>query len=230
MTKWPELLTARHRASLDLTMAGKFRITYNAPVVLTFSLLALVIHVVTDWIYPELTVKYFAARPDLREPLDYFTMVSHILGHANWQHLVGNFMIILLLGPILEERHGSGSLLIMIGLTALVTGIINAVFLSTGLLGASGILFMMILLASMANVRSREIPLTFILVALLYLGGEALAAFRDDKVSQMAHLVGGLAGAVFGFIAARATPGSADKTIAKTVGLPGARNAGRVEP
>ena len=53
----------------------------------------------------------------------YVGFVSHILGHGNWEHLIGNFMLILLLGPILEERHGSGSLLIMVLITALFTGI-----------------------------------------------------------------------------------------------------------
>jgi membrane associated rhomboid family serine protease len=109
-------------------------------------------------------------------------------------------MLILLLGPILEERHGSAQLLIMILLTALITGLANLAFSNGFLLGASGIVFMMILLASMANVRGGEIPLTFIAVAVLYMGGEIIHAFRSDNVSQMAHLVGGAAGATFGYV------------------------------
>ena len=129
----------------------------------------------------------------------------HVLGHASWQHLIGNFMLILLLGPILEERFGSFSLLVMILLTALVTGLINVAFSSQGLMGASGIVFMMILLASTANIRQGEIPLTFIAVAIIYLGGEIVNAVTEkDQVSQMAHLVGGIVGAVFGFLSARA--------------------------
>src|SRR5690606_9401587 len=121
-------------------------------------------------------------------------LFTHILGHANWQHLISNFMLILLLGPILEERHGSGPLLTMIVLTAVITGLANLLFSDGGLLGASGVVFMMILLASMANVRGGEIPLTFIAVAVIYMGGEIIQAFREDQVSQMAHLVGGVAG------------------------------------
>jgi GlpG protein len=69
-------------------------------------------------------------------------------------------------------------------------------------MGASGIVFMMILLASMANMKSREIPLTFIAVAIIYLGGEVVRSFRNDNISQLAHLVGGAAGAAFGFFIA----------------------------
>lgn len=181
---------------------ANFKVSYNAPVVLTFSLLAAAVHVITDWWWPELTVQYFAVRPWLREFVDYFTLVSHVFGHGNWAHLFGNLTMILLLGPILEERHGSGSLLAMMAITALVTGITNVMFLDTFLLGASGIVFMLILLASTANIRQGEIPLTFILVAVLFLGKEAVDAFDHDRISQMAHLVGGVAGAVFGFLSA----------------------------
>jgi rhomboid protease GluP len=70
-------------------------------------------------------------------------------------------------------------------------------------MGASGIVFMMILLASMANVRGGEIPLTFIAVATIYLGGELVASVHsNDGISHMAHLTGGAVGAVFGFLAA----------------------------
>jgi membrane associated rhomboid family serine protease len=176
------------------------KLSYNAPVVLTFSLIATLIQVLAETVWPEITLRYFAVRPGLDRPLDYFTLVSHIAGHGNWTHLFGNFTLILLIGPILEERHGSLSLLIMIAITALVTGLINVLFFDTFLLGASGIVFMLILLASTANIRQGEIPLTLLLIALLFLGKELVAALRDDNISQMAHLVGGAAGALFGFL------------------------------
>ncbi len=179
---------------------AKLRITYNAPVVLTFALAAVVAFILTKTV--DDSVRWFVAYPHLDRPAAYAGMFTHILGHANWQHLIGNFMLILLLGPILEERHGSGPLLVMILLTALITALANLAFSNGVLLGASGVVFMMILLASMANVRGGEIPLTFIAVAVIYMGGEIIHAFRDDQISQMAHLVGGIAGAAFGFIIA----------------------------
>lgn len=178
----------------------KLKISYNAPTVLTFSFLAALVHIITEWQGLEFTAKYFAVRPWLEQPLDYFTLISHIFGHGDWAHLFGNFTLILLLGPMLEERHGSGSLIGMIAITAVVTGIINVMFFDTFLLGASGIVFMFILLASTANIRSGEIPLTFILVALLFMGKEVVQSFEQDNISQMAHLVGGVAGAIFGFL------------------------------
>lgn len=199
---------------------AKLRITYNAPVVLTFAVLALVV----TFLPVETRVHYFAAQPKFYDWTSYLGLFTHILGHGNWDHYIGNFMLILLLGPILEERHGSLSLLVMMLITALVTGLANVALSSHPLLGASGIVFMMILLASTANIKQGEIPLTFIAVALIYLGGEIYRSFaNDDNVSRMAHLIGGLAGAVFGFVGARAK-GVAAKPV-KDLGLPAAKAA-----
>ncbi len=111
----------------------------------------------------------------------------------------------------MEERHGSARLLGMIVTTALVTSLLNLFIFKTVVLGASGIVFMFILLASTANIRKREIPLTFIAVAVLYLGGELVGALRSDNISQMAHLIGGLAGAAFGFLGAHRGSGKTSK-------------------
>jgi membrane associated rhomboid family serine protease len=179
-------------------VAGKFRITYNAPVVLTFAVLACLVQLLPD------DVKlWFVSWPEFHDTRSYVGLVTHVLGHGNWDHLLANFTFILLLGPILEERHGSRQLLVMILITALVTGLINVAFSSTFLLGASGIVFMLIVLASTANIREREIPLTFIAIAVIFMGREIINAFQDDNVSQLAHLIGGVIGGAFGFAFAR---------------------------
>jgi membrane associated rhomboid family serine protease len=175
--------------------------TYNAPVVLTFALLALLVHLADVQTRGALAPAYFAALPDFdyKSVWSWFRLVSHVLGHKDMAHFVTNFAIILLIGPILEEKHGGRAILIMIGITALVTGVLNTLFFNTGLMGASGVVFMMILLGSFANHKPGEIPLTFIAVVLLYLAGEVSAAFAEDGVSQFAHILGGLCGMVFGF-------------------------------
>ena len=104
-----------------------------------------------------------------------------------------------MLGPILEERYGSSTILGMMFVTALSTGIINVLFFPTGLLGASGIVFMFIILVSIVNMRSGSIPVSFLLVSFIFIGRELVQVFRQDSVSQMAHIVGGSIGAGFGF-------------------------------
>jgi len=185
---------------------------------LTFALAAVAVQLLPD----DLKL-WFAAWPAFVDIRSYVGLVSHILGHGNWDHLLANFTIILLLGPILEERHGSPQLFSMILITALVTGLINVALGDSMLLGASGIVFMMILLASTANIRAGEIPLTFIAVATIYLGREVVHAFRDDHISQLAHLVGGLTGGAFGFLTVRpARTGAALAPLRTSAGAGGA--------
>ena len=193
---------------------AKLRITYNAPVVLTFTLVSVVVTLLPM----SIRTSWFMARPHLTDIHGYIGLVSYIFGHANWQHLLGNFMLILLIGPILEERHGSLPLLFMILVTAVVGGFANIALSSSGLMGASGVAFMMILLASMANVRSGEIPLTLIIIAIVFMGGELLAEFRaNDGISHTAHLVGGAVGAAFGFLGARPKGPKASVVSAKSL-------------
>ncbi len=179
------------------------RIRYNAPITLSFALLATAVLLFDTITRAGVTTALFTALPrgyfQPLNPLAYLRLVSHIVGHAGWEHLMGNFAIILLIGPILEEKYGSGPLLWMIFFTALVTGVVNTLFFHTALLGASGIVFMMIILVSFTNVRNGEIPLTFILVVLLYLMKEIILIARADDISQTAHILGGICGSMFGF-------------------------------
>jgi membrane associated rhomboid family serine protease len=183
------------------------RIKYNAPAVLTFAFLSAAVLILSQTLLLSLTEQWFAVQGkggfSWRNPRCVITLFTHVLGHANWPHLVSNFSFILLIGPILEEIYGSLSLLFMIAITALVTGVLNALFFSSGLLGASGIVFMMILLASFTNFNKGEIPLTFILVLVLYLGKELFNSFGSNEasgnISEFAHIVGGFIGSLFGF-------------------------------
>ena len=177
------------------------RIRYNSPVVLTFSLLATFVTLMA-WLFgPDRVLPYFSApgRGDWANPVFYFRLASHVLGHIDWQHLAANLAVVLLIGPLLEEKYTSAELMEMIAITAVVTSVLNLVLFDTSVLGASGVVFMMILLASMASLKRGEIPLTFLLVAIMFLGREIVAAFRKDDVSQFAHLAGAACGAAFGF-------------------------------
>jgi membrane associated rhomboid family serine protease len=190
------------------------RIDYNAPVILTFSLLAVAVFIVGQ-IIPAYIGRFFLVRStmNLFNPLDYFRLISHVLGHGSVPHLVGNLTLILLLGPILEEKYGSVLLLGMILVTAFVTGMINVLFFSSGLLGASGIVFMLIILVSIVDLEAGSIPLTFVLVVIIFLGGELVNIVRSDNISQMSHIIGGTVGAFFGFVVPHDKAAKADVKV-----------------
>ena len=178
------------------------RIKFNAPVTLTFAALcasALLINFITGgWANEHLFCTF---RSGLMNPLTYVRALGHVIGHTDWSHFMGNMTLILLLGPLIEERYGSRALAEMIIITAVVTAIIHALLSSsTAILGASGIVFMLIILSSISNVKSGEIPITFILVVIIFIGGEVVDCFKDDDISQLAHIVGGICGGALGAV------------------------------
>ena len=85
---------------------------------------------------------------------------------------------------------------------ALVTGLVNFFFFpGVRLLGASGVVFACILLSSFTCTKERKIPITFILVALIYIGQQIYSAiFVNDNISNLAHLLGGAVGSVLGYV------------------------------
>lgn len=181
------------------------KLQYNSPVILSFfliSLLALALGQVTQgWTTWHLFTVY---RASLSDPLTYVRFFCHVLGHADFNHFLGNMLLLLVVGPPLEEKYGSRTLLAAILLTALISGLLQFFcFPGTALLGASGIVFMLIMLSSLAGARGGKIPLTLVLVALLYLGREVYSIFFvEDNVANLMHIVGGGCGTAFGFLAA----------------------------
>jgi membrane associated rhomboid family serine protease len=146
-------------------------------------------------------MQYFLVMDEINwtNPLSIATLFTHIIGHGSIEHLLGNLTFILLIGPIVEEKYGSLKLFGMIVITALVTGLLNVVFFNNGMYGASGIVFMLILLVSFTNSSDGKVPLTFILVAILFLGKEVMQSLQADQISQFAHIIGGICGSIFGF-------------------------------
>lgn len=184
-------------------MKKKFSISYNAPVILTFMLICLAVMLIGYLTGGRSTLLFFMTyHSSLLNPFTYLRLFTHVLGHVGWEHFIGNASYILLLGPMLEEKYGSRTLIIIIGITALVTGLVNYIFFwDSGLCGASGVVFAFIVLASFTGFKEGEIPLTFILVAIIYIGQEIYNGIvLSDDIANMAHIVGGLVGGVIGYL------------------------------
>lgn len=135
-------------------------------------------HLTNGWTTYHLFSVY---RSSLADPLFFVRLFGHVLGHAGWDHFIGNMLLFLVIAPPLEERYGSRTLL-----------------------GASGIVFMLIMLSSLAGSRNGGIPITLILVGALYLSQQVYdILFVQDNVANFMHIVGGACGTVFGFAVRR---------------------------
>ena len=178
------------------------KLQYNSPVTLTFvliSLLALLLSSLTGGVSTRLFFSVYHS--SLTNPLTYIRIFGHVLGHADWSHFTGNMVLFLVLGPLLEEKYGSKTFIKMIVFTALISGLFYIIlYPEFALLGASGIVFMMIVLSSAAGMEEGKVPITLLLVIIIYLGGEVMNIFGvTDGIAHAAHIVGGLCGAGFGF-------------------------------
>lgn len=172
------------------------KISFNSPVVLVFVIIAS-LELLVDTMTHGAIGSYFTTFGGLGHLVS-VQSVLHVFGHINFDHLIGNMTFILLLGPILEEKYGSLSLVLMIMVTAIATSILNALFFNSGLLGASGVVFMMIILSSVTNVKAGTLPATFVLAIVFYFSKELYQSLLPNNVSQFGHILGGCFGGVFG--------------------------------
>ena len=178
---------------------NKRKIYLNAPITLGFSLICIIALLLNMVSSGKTNVLFFSTYgSSLLSPMTYIRLLGHIFGHANVDHLVSNLLYILLLGPMLEEKYGK-RLIIVILSTDAVTGIVhNLLSPNTMLLGASGVVFAFIILASITG-NEEGIPVTLIIVALLWIGSEIYTGITTaDSVSQLTHIVGGLTGGIIG--------------------------------
>lgn len=177
---------------------------YNAPVILTFFFICLIILIIDKLCKGKFSATFFTTykNDSLLNPLTYFKLISHSLGHTDWDHLYSNFIKILLIGPLIEEKYGSINLLIAMIITSLIIGIINKLFGKGGILGASGVAYMLILLSSFVNMENGKIPITLTLIILFFVVDEVIKLFRrkKDGVSHLGHITGAICGVVFGIL------------------------------
>ena len=179
-----------------------FFIQYNSPVILTFGLISLIALILGLMTEHASTVAIFSVYPSsFRDPLAYIRVFTHVFGHYDWNHFLNNFLILLLIGPMLEEKHGAKNIIYMIAITAFVTGLAHLIFFNSMLLGASGIVFMFMVLAGFTSLTRGRIPLTLILVVVIFLGREFIWGITsEDSISRITHIIGGICGAILGLI------------------------------
>lgn len=184
------------------------KLHYNSPVMLTFALLSLAVLIVNSITSGWMNTRLFSVyRSSLTDILTYPRFFLHVLGHADYQHYIGNMLLLLVIGPPLEEKYGSRKMILAFLITSFVAGFVHWVFFpGMALLGASGLVFMMIVLLSLSGMRKDSIPITLIFVLVFYLGKEIMGGLlTKDNISQLGHILGGACGAFIGLAIFRKT-------------------------
>lgn len=179
------------------------RLSIEAPVVVCFVFLCCLVHVLNVTIMPGISA-YFGVR-DTFQPysfMQYPRLVTHVFAHDGNQHLKGNMVNLLLVGPSAEHVFGSYEMLLVFLIVAVTSAVAHILIggTNTSQLGASGIVFATILLNSLVAAKSGKIPISFVLTAGLWVTDEAFKLlFSRDGVSHHAHLAGALVGSAAGY-------------------------------
>lgn len=135
-------------------------------------------------------------------PWTWLKLVTWPFIHADTGHLLTNLMMFLLLSPRLEKAQGCVEYIFCLLATSVLIGLGHLTFgqANTALIGASGWVFMLILLSTFVGGEPGTIAIPTLIVAALYGWQEVRAAFGDNQISQFAHLLGGACGLVFGLL------------------------------
>ena len=122
---------------------------YNSPVIITYLVLSLIAWFLNTISRGKTNKIFFSSyRSSLLNPLTYIRLITHSIGHKDLEHLIHNFLFILLIGPMVEEKYNSLNLIIMLVITSLVIALFNIIFNNYMILGASGNVYMLIVLSS----------------------------------------------------------------------------------
>ena len=80
---------------------------YNSLVILSYFFISLFVLLLGYISKGKSTYFFSSGRGKIFSLVTYVRMFTHVLGHADWNHFRNNFIYILLVGPMIEEKYGS---------------------------------------------------------------------------------------------------------------------------
>ncbi|MGP1457792.1 MAG: rhomboid family intramembrane serine protease [Treponema sp.] len=185
------------------------KIRYDAPVTLTFVFIAAAVLAADAFLHKGIIAAFFTAGGshkstqafNIAHALDYARLFFHVFGHTDWLHFTSSALFILLLGPAAEEEYGSPLLALMIFVSAAVAGVLNACFSPVPLNGSASIAFLMSFLFLFSKRKKNELPLSLILIFVLFAGKIIAGMPNGIDISALIQSAGGLSGSAIALFA-----------------------------
>lgn len=170
----------------------KIYFEYNAVVTLTYFFVCLIV-LILNYITSGASNEWFTCRRrSVWNIKTYICLITHAIGHSDWDHFSRCFLMTFLMGPLIEEKYGATTFLVMLLATAIITGIVNLIFSDRGCIGSSCEVYMMIVLSSCVNISENKIPLTLVMIMIFYVVDEVrkLIMKKKDGISHIGHVTG----------------------------------------
>ena len=189
-----------------------FKVELDSPVAIFFSAACIVIFLLDYFILKGKISQALTCSPttsagtlpfEASNPLSYLRIIFYTFGFENPATLVISLIFIMLLGPATEAQYGSVIVGIMMGVSAIFSGVLNACFCPSPLRGASSIIFMLIFLNSFMSFTKKKIPLSFIFVIVLFVAKEIIEKWGSENGEILKILIciaGGLCGSLLAFL------------------------------
>ena len=89
----------------------------------------------------------------------------------------------------------------MLVITSIAIALFNIIFNNYTITGASGNVYMLIVLSSFSNLTEGKIPITLILILIFYIMSEIKKSILEGNknIYHDGHLIGAICGIIFGF-------------------------------
>jgi len=183
-----------------------FSVSFDSPVGLVLVILLVVMAIIErlvpsiDWLFVCPCKAGNSAAFDYRNVADYFRILLYPFGFSSWNQLTANLVFILLLFPKIESVFGKlfSSMLVLI--TVAFAGVICVCFSNSVIYGTSGIVCMLLILAIFISADKRQIPLSYILLAVIYFAREIVSIIDTNTIEVFCHFAGSLAGSLVGIL------------------------------
>ena len=183
------------------------KVSYDAPVTLSFVIICAFFFLLNSFVIKSGALGKVLASPTtqagalpfiVKQPLSYVRLLLHVFGSADGAGLITNLILVMLLGPAMEERYGSVIIGTMIFVSALFSGVLNACFCDESLVGAVPVVCMMIFLNSFMSFSKKTLPLSFAAVIVLFVFLEVFSGAGAVRI--IICIAGGLCGSLFAFL------------------------------
>ncbi len=183
------------------------KLSYDAPVTITFIIVCVILFLLNTYVIKNGAIGKVLSSPTstsgslpfiVSQPLSYIRLFLYIFGSENTLFLFSNLYLILMLCPAMEERYGSVIIGIMIFVSALFSGVLNACFSSKSLIGALPVACMMLFLNVFNSFLKKKIPLSFVFMMVLFVSLEAYCGV--NAIHFIICVAGGLCGSLFALL------------------------------
>ena len=183
------------------------KFSYDAPVTITFVIIYAVFFLLNSFVIKNGALGNLLASPTsqagalpfiVKQPMSYLRLLIYIFGSNIDSNYITFLFVYLLLGPAMEERYGSVIIGVMIFVSALFAGVLNACFCTESLIGPVPVVCMMIFLTAFMSLSNKTVPVTFIATIILFAYLSITCGL--GVIRLIICVAGGLCGSLFAFL------------------------------